>query len=110
MNKIKIIWFIFNIAILIYFSYIHVTIHYDAVIPFFYLMLLMTFPTGFIVPYISYLLSFILPFIGVESPYMVIYDIVIPWLFFVPIGYIQWFILLPKIRKYLKSKKTVDKN
>lgn len=105
MNKIKIIWLVLNIAIIVYFSYAHVTIHYDAAIPFFYLMLLLTFPIGFIVPFVAYFLSFILPSVPVENPYSFIDGIVVPGVVFIAVGYIQWFILLPKIRKYLKSKK-----
>jgi len=105
MNIKKVIWFSINIFILIYFSYLHIAIHHDTTIPFIYLILLFTFPLGFIVSYILYFLSFLLQFIGEDSPYLVIDSIIIPWCFFLLVGYVEWFILIPKIKLYFKNKK-----
>jgi len=102
--KKKITWFIFHIIAIVYFSYMHVTVHYDAAIPFIYLMLLLSFPLGFAVPFIFIPLSYILPEIHTGSNYLFLIDIVLSGILFMFIGYLQWFILLPKIRNYFKKK------
>jgi len=103
-NVKKILWFIINFIIMIYFSYVHITVHIDAVIPFIYLMFLLTFPSGFLIPYLYILLSYILPTYQTDNPYLVINDILIPSLLFTIIGYIQWFIIVPKIRNYYRKE------
>jgi len=102
--KKKITWFIFHIIAIVYFSYMHITVHYDAAIPFIYLMLLLSFPLGFLVPFIFIPLSYILPTIHTGSNYLFLIDIVLTGILFMIIGYIQWFILLPKIRNYFRKK------
>ena len=104
MNIKKVLWFVINFFIMLYFSYYHVTVHWDAVIPFVYLMFLLTFPSGFIIPYLYILLSYILPTYHTGNPYLVIGDIIIPSLLFTIIGYIQWFIIVPKVRNYFKKR------
>jgi len=104
-NIKKVLWFVINFFIMLYFSYYHVTIHWDAAIPFVYLMFLITFPSGLIIPFIYMLLSYILPTYNAGNPYSVIGDIIIPSLLFSIIGYIQWFIIVPKIKNYLNKRK-----
>jgi len=87
---------------MIYFSYYYVTLDWDAAIPFVYLMFLLTFPSGFIIPFIYILFSYISP--TYQTSISVIDNIVIPSLLFSIIGYIQWFIIIPKVKKYLKNK------
>jgi len=103
--KKKIAWFIFHTLTIIYFSYIHITVHYDAAIPFIYLMFIVSFPLGLLVPYIFILLSYILPELHTGSNYLFLYDIVLIGILFMAVGYIQWFILVPKIQQYFKKKK-----
>ncbi len=83
----------------------HVTVHYDAAIPFIYLMFIVSFPLGLSVPYIFILLSYILPELHTGSNYLFLYDIVLIGILFMAIGYIQWFILVPKIQQYFRKKK-----
>jgi len=101
----KIIWFTIHIIAIIYFSYLHATIHQDAAIPFIYLMFLLSFPLGFIVPFIFIALSYIFPNIHITHNYLFLTDIVLIGILCMIIGYIQWSILIPKIKKYLKKKK-----
>jgi len=98
----KIIWFSIHIIAIIYFSYLHATIHKDAAIPFIYLMFLLSFPLGFIVPFIFIAL---LSHIHIAHDYLFLTDIVLIGILCMIVGYIQWFILIPKIKKYLKKKK-----
>ena len=105
MKILKILWFVVNIMIIVYFSYLHYTIDKDAVIPFVYLI---TFPSGFLIPYLYMFSSYLNTFSIKNALY--ISDIIIPGILFMIIGYIQWFILLPKIKKDFKSKKEKRKN
>ena len=102
MMKIKIIWLLLNICILLYGIYLY-EIHPDGAIALTYLMFIVSFPLGF---FATYILFFISKFNFLETllqSYPFVQSIIIPWIIFVIFGYIQWFIIFPKIRKYLKK-------
>lgn len=83
--------------------------HRDAAIPFVYLMLLITFPSG----YLSIMLLVAILYLFPNNPMThlpglpgFIQDIVIPWIFLMIGGTWQWFTLIPKLRLYYKKKKS----
>ena len=94
-NK-KIIWLIINIFIFL------IGLIYGQ-IPFTYLMTLITFPSGII-----FLFS-----ISIFNIDTVLYNnelivLILEWLMLLFIGYLQWFIIIPKIKIYfLKKNKKV---
>jgi hypothetical protein len=67
-------------------------------------MYAITFPVGFIVPIIlpfiaiiSVPILLIAKLLGIET--YIIEDIIFPWIGFLLLGYIQWFIFIPKLKK-----------
>ena len=106
--KIKLIWFFLNLAILIYGLYLR-SIAPDGAIVFAYLEYLITFPLGFFVQFVFPFATIIsIPIILITKLFNVsdpmIEDIIVPWFAFVLLGYIQWFILVPKIKKWWSEK------
>jgi len=104
MNK-KIIWLSLNILILIYGIYLR-SIASDGAIVFAYFLYFITFPLGFITPFIMPIITFLIgPIVLVLKLFNVntyiIIDIIIPWISLLLVGYIQWFMLMPKINKWL---------
>jgi hypothetical protein len=100
-NKRFSIWLLINICILLYGITLY-KIHPDGTIVLVYLMLLLTLPLGYIVIYILYIFSKVGLFGTLFQHYPILESIILPWVFFVVFGYIQWFILLPKIIEYTK--------
>lgn len=106
--KIKLIWFILNLAILAYGIHLR-SIAPDGAVVFVYLEYLVTFPLGLFVQFISPFTTIIaIPIILIikifNVPDSMIEDIIVPWFAFVFLGHIQWFILIPKIKKWLTKK------
>jgi len=104
----KLIWFILNLIILIYGIYLR-TIAPDGAIVLVYLMYVITFPLGFFVQLFLPLTTLIaVPLILIAKFFSVadfmIEDIILPWFSFLLLGYIQWFILIPKIKNWWKPK------
>jgi hypothetical protein len=42
---------------------------------------------------------------GMTSENLFFYDIVLPGMLFMLLGYMQWFIFIPRVKQYLKAKK-----
>ena len=105
----ELLWLIVNMIIIFYFSCAHYTIDKDAVIPFFYLMFLLTFPIGSSLPYIYIFMVWLFPVYPKQEELFII-DIIIPGIGFALLGYLQWFVLVPKLRNYMNSsKKDIEK-
>ena len=107
--KVKLIWFILNLAILAYGIYLR-SIAPDGAIVFVYLEYLITFPLGFFAQVVSPFTTIVaIPIILIIKLFNVsdpmIEDIIVPWFAFVLLGYIQWFILIPKTKKWWKDRK-----
>jgi len=101
---LKVLWFGINFALIIYFSYLHYFINKDAAVGFFYLMYIITFPLGLIVPLIFIIFSDFFNSSFFVSHLFVV-DIILPGVLFMLLGYFQWFILLKKIKNYFSSYK-----
>ena len=111
MKLMKYLWFVIDLLIITYFSYMHITVDKDAAIAFIYFMLILTFPSGFLAIFILFMISYLELWVySIEKHHHVlfIYDIVIPGILFYLAGYVQWFILIPNIKHYFKSQKSVD--
>ena len=106
MNKrtLSFLWFISNIIMIAYFSYLHYTIDKDAAVGYVYFILLFTFPIGFLVPLIFYGLFLCFPNFYMEANRLFIADIIVPGIVFTLFGYFQWFYIVPKINQYLKTR------
>ena len=104
--KVKTLWLIINIIAIGYFSYVHYTIDKDAMIPFTYIMFLTTFPIGivFATPFYFVMEAFIGYEEVLKNYSLFIFDIFIPGILFMVGGYIQWFVIVPKMKRYFKSK------
>ena len=104
-NILKGIWFSINLIILIYAIYLY-QIDKDGAIVFAYLMFLVSFPLGFAVPFVFICMDTCVGYdINMHyDSFPIVIDIFIPWVLFLIAGYLQWFIILPKILKYFRSK------
>jgi len=100
-----VLWFCINSFILFYFAYLHITIDKDAAIPFFYLMLLLTFPSGFLAAFAAFVFAYLKYelHIPLELPLFVT-DIVIPWVLFMVFGTLQWFVWVPYMKAWRKNQ------
>ena len=99
----KVIWIFLNIIVLLLGLYLR-TIAPDGAIVFIYLIYFISFPIGLIVPFIFIYLDIYFNFNIYYESYPILIDIFIPWIVFLIAGYIQWFIIIPKIKNYLKKK------
>ena len=101
--NINFLWFFLNIAILVYGIYLR-QIAPDGAIVFIYLMYFVSFPLGFAVPFVFVCMDKCVGYdINIHySSFPIMIDILIPWVLFLIAGYLQWFILIPKIKKYWK--------
>ena len=100
------LWLFFNIVILMYGIYLR-SIAPDGAIVFAYLMYLISFPLGIVVPFVFFCIDRCIGY-NINAYYdsfPIIIDIFIPWTLFLLTGYLQWFILIPKIKKYWREKK-----
>jgi len=106
-NTKFIVWLFLNIAILVYGIYLR-QIAPDGAIVFIYLMYLVSFPLGFAVPFVFVCMDMCVGYdINVHySSFPIMIDILIPWVLFLIAGYLQWFMLIPKIKKYWKKRKS----
>ena len=105
-EKLKfLVWLFLNILILIYGIYLRSTAPDGAVI-FIYLMYIISFPLGFLVPFVFVCIDKCIGYnINIYyNSYPILIDIVIPWILFLIVGYIQWFALIPKATKWWKNK------
>lgn len=74
-------------------------------------MIILSFPGGFVVPYIIGGIAYLLLKLGIENPFKTeqSWDIwyfsmyIGYWATFVAIGYIQWFVLLPYLRRRVRQ-------
>jgi len=102
-NNIKlIIWLIFNIIILIYGTYLR-HIGPDGAVVFIYFMYFISFPLGLVIPFVFVCID---KCIGYDiniyyEDFPIIIDIFFPWVLFLFVGYFQWFVLIPKIKKLM---------
>jgi hypothetical protein len=108
-NKISfkkkfIIWIIINILALIYGEYL-IQGHKDGLIVFTYIMLLISFPFGFIFIYIILIVEYLFKTLNIDIPRPPNEEVLllIEWVEFVIAGYIQWFIIIPKIKNWWRS-------
>jgi hypothetical protein len=100
-NMKFIIWIFVNIVILIYGTYLR-EIASDGAIIFVYLLYVISFPLGLIVPFVFVCID---KCIGYDiniyyDKFPVVIDIFVPWILFLIAGYLQWFILIPRIKKW----------
>lgn len=73
-------------------------------------MIILSFPAGFIVPYIIGGIAYLLLLAGIENPFSpggewnVWFYLMhtVYWLMFVAIGYLQWFIFFPYLKRKVK--------
>ena len=100
-----IVWLFLNIIILIYGIYLR-KISPDGAIVFVYLMYMISFPLGLTVPFVFVCIDKCMGY-DINKYYdnfPILIDISIPWTLFLIGGYLQWFILLPKIKKRWREK------
>ena len=102
----KIIWLSVNIMILLYLLYLS-TKGTDWGMVFAFIMYAMTFPIGFVVPYIYIFIDKYtdINMVYFRESYPIMEGIILPWSLFLIVGYLQWFILIPKIKKWWKKRK-----
>jgi len=100
------IWLFLNIIILIYSLYLRY-LDPDGAIIFAYIMYIISFPLGFIVPFVFVCIDKCIKYdINIfYRNFPILVDIIIPWFLFVIVGYIQWFVIFPKIYAFLKNYK-----
>ena len=100
-KTVAVIWLI-SCSLLLIFAYLQRDI-YDMPVAFTWMILLISGPIGFILA----------PAIGMSAYYFyelfeIVYnpflDVLLTWLVLVPAGYVQWFIVVPKLFKWSKSK------
>ncbi len=103
-GKIKFLWLFLNILTLIYGIYLR-SIAPDGAVIFIYLMYIISFPLGFLVPFAFVCIDKCIGYnINIYyNSFPILIDIVIPWILFLMAGYIQWFVLIPKIKKWWKN-------
>ncbi|MEW8508632.1 MAG: hypothetical protein AB2598_18220 [Candidatus Thiodiazotropha sp.] len=73
-------------------------------------MIILSFPAGFIVPYIIGGMAYLLLLAGIENPFSpgggwnvwFYFMHTVYWLMFVVIGYLQWFIFFPRLKRKVK--------
>ena len=97
---IAVLWLIVCIGIL-FFAYIQQSIH-DMPVAFIYLMMFISAPVGLIVaPITGIATSYLFEIFSFEyHPFL---DLLPSWFAMVIIGYIQWFIALPRFISWVKS-------
>ncbi len=98
---IAVLWLIACVGLL-FFAYIQQSIH-DMPIAFTWLMIFITAPVGFIVaPITGIATNYLFEIFGFEyHPFLALLP---SWFAMVIIGYIQWFIALPRFFSWAKSK------
>ncbi len=99
-NKKLLFWFFLNGGALLIGFYLR-SKDADGALFFLYLMYFITFPMGFFAPIIFICISkYIYDFNQLYNSFPFIVDIFIPWILFVLLGYLQWFVIIPKIKRY----------
>jgi len=96
----RITWLILNITILIFgFYYGQIVLAY--------LMVIITFPFGMLVLYFLSLFELFLNYFHIDVINSTNETIILvsQWIIMLISGYIQWFILLPKVIKFFKKKR-----
>ena len=95
------IWLLACIGILV-FAYIQNDVH-DMPIAVIWLLIFMTFPVGMLAaPLIGLLISNITPMLGIS--YHPFIEIIVYWIALVSLGYIQWFIIVPRAIYFVRNK------
>lgn len=103
--NLKSLWLLIQINWLLYILYELIIYNPKDIDLFFFIIeYIVTFPSAYLIGVINYLYSFVYipPDYFNDILYRTIY-IFINWIFFVVIGYIQWFIFFPKMYKFLKK-------
>ena len=97
------IWLLACLGILV-FSYIQSDVH-DMPVAVIWLLIFMTFPVGMLAaPLVGLVISSITPALGIS--YHPFGEIVIYWVALVSLGYIQWFVIVPKAIYLIRNKCT----
>ena len=104
MSNTKIIWLLVNVLILAYGIYLR-NLNPDGTLIFLYLMYFVTFPMGYVVPLIFICISECFGISIYDQKHLLFSDITVPWVSFIFIGYLQWFVVFPKIISFLKKRK-----
>jgi len=107
MLRIKLLWFLLQVLWLFFILYQIVKYNEkDIDIIFTGLEYIITFPSSLLIGGLNYILSFIYTPIDYFNnvPYRIIY-IFINWILFTVAGYVQWFIVVPKIYMLFKNLK-----
>ena len=110
---VKKLWFAICLIILAGSTYLANPGDEHSLIFLFVPMIVLSFPAGFTVPYIIGGVAYLLYLIGIENPFSQRVDWnawfyimhTFYWLLFVLIGYLQWFIFFPYLKRNLKSFK-----
>ena len=99
------IWLLICLGILV-FAYIQSNVH-DMPVAVIWLLIFMTFPIGMLAaPLIGLLISNITPILGIS--YHPFGEIAVYWLVLVSLGYLQWFIVVPKAIYFVRNKYATD--
>ncbi len=104
-NRKFIVWLLLNIMVFIYGTYLR-QIDPDGAIVFIYLMYIISFPLGLVIPFVFACIDKCIGY-NINTHYdsfPILIDIIIPWILFFIAGYLQWFILIPKIKKWWTKK------
>ena len=105
-RAVAIVWMLLCFAVLV-FAYVQRSIH-DTDIAFGYIMLFLTFPSGYVLAVIFGFLFYAL----YEAWGTVVaggfFTNFVAWLMLVTVGYLQWFTLIPWCYRKVKSLRHVD--